>query len=83
MIDNLALYRYFYETAMAGSISAAAKKLYVTQPAVSSMIGNLEKELNTTLFFRTKRKLERPFIRAFAKKNGYREYLSFWKIKEK
>lgn len=37
----------------------------------------------TTLFFRTKRKLERPFIRAFAKKNGYREYLSFWKIKEK
>lgn len=55
MIDNLALYRYFYETAMAGSISAAAKKLYVTQPAVSSMIGNLEKELNTTLFFRTSR----------------------------
>ncbi|MBP3320892.1 MAG: LysR family transcriptional regulator [Clostridia bacterium] len=55
MIDNLALYRYFYETALAGSISAAAKKLYVTQPAVSSMIGNLEKELNTTLFFRTSR----------------------------
>ena len=37
----------------------------------------------TTLFFRFKRRLERPFIRKFAKKNGYREYLSFWKIKRK
>ncbi|MBQ8399235.1 MAG: LysR family transcriptional regulator [Clostridia bacterium] len=55
MIENLALYRYFYETALSGSISAAAKKLYVSQPAVSSMIGNLERELNTTLFFRTSR----------------------------
>ena len=55
MIDNPSLYRYFYEAAKAGSISAAAKKLYVSQPAVSSMIGNLEKELHTTLFFRTSR----------------------------
>ncbi len=55
MIDNLSLYKYFYETARAGSISSAAKKLYVSQPAVSSMIGNLEKELNTVLFFRTSR----------------------------
>lgn len=55
MIDNLALYRYFFEVAKAGSISAAAKKLYVSQPAVSAMIGNLEKELHTVLFFRTSR----------------------------
>lgn len=37
----------------------------------------------TTLFFRFKRLCERPFIRRFAKENGYREYLSFWKIKKK
>ncbi len=37
----------------------------------------------TTLFFKFKRWCERPFIRRFAKENGYREYLSFWKIKEK
>ena len=37
----------------------------------------------TNLFFRFKRLCERPFIRKFAKKNGYRAYLSFWKIKQK
>ncbi|MBQ9807020.1 MAG: YqeG family HAD IIIA-type phosphatase [Clostridia bacterium] len=37
----------------------------------------------TTLFFKFKRWCERPFIRRFAKQNGYREYLSFWKIREK
>lgn len=33
------------------------------------------------LFFRFKRLCERRFIRKFAKRNGYRAYLSFWKIK--
>jgi len=37
----------------------------------------------TTLFFRFKRLCERPFIRKFAKRNGYRECLSFWKVKKK
>ncbi|MBE6602569.1 MAG: YqeG family HAD IIIA-type phosphatase [Ruminococcaceae bacterium] len=37
----------------------------------------------TNLFFRFKRLCERPFIRKFAKKNRYRDYLSFWKIKKK
>jgi len=55
MIENLSLYRYFYEVAEAGSISAAAKKLYVTQPAVSSMITQLEDRLGVNLFFRTTR----------------------------
>ena len=36
----------------------------------------------TSLFFKSKRLLERPFIRRYAKKNGYREFMSFWKIKE-
>lgn len=37
----------------------------------------------TNLFFRFKRLCERPFIRKFARQNGYRAYLSFWKIREK
>ena len=35
----------------------------------------------TNLFFRFKRLCERPFIRKYAKQNGYREWMSFWKIK--
>jgi len=35
----------------------------------------------TNLFFRFKRWCERPFIRKYAKKNGYLEYMSFWRIK--
>ena len=37
----------------------------------------------TNLFFRSKRLLERPFIRKYAKKNGYQEWMKFWKAKEK
>ena len=35
----------------------------------------------TNLFFRFKRLCERPFIRKYAKLHGYREWMSFWKIK--
>lgn len=34
----------------------------------------------TNLFFRFKRFLERPFIRKYAKQNGYREWMKFWKV---
>ena len=36
----------------------------------------------TNLFFRAKRFLERPFIRKYAKKNGYQEWMRFWKVHE-
>ena len=39
-----------------GSFKKAAEKLYITQPAVSLQIQNLEKQLNTALFYRDKRK---------------------------
>ena len=55
MISNLSLYRIFLETAKRGSISAAARHLYVTQPAVSVGIAQLENELGVKLFFRTSR----------------------------
>lgn len=55
MIENLELYKYFYAVAAAGNISAAAKKLYTSQPVVSKYIGRLEAELNIQLFIRTSR----------------------------
>ena len=37
----------------------------------------------TNLFFRFKRWCERPFIRKYAKQHGYRDFMMFWKIKQK
>lgn len=36
----------------------------------------------TNLFFRSKRFLERPFIRKYAKQHGYQEWMIFWKVHE-
>jgi len=50
---NLELYKSFYYIAQYGSISKAADHLYITQPAVSRSIRQLEDELGCTLFART------------------------------
>lgn len=39
-----------------GSFTKAAEKLYISQPAVSLQIQNLEKQLNAPIFYRDKRK---------------------------
>lgn len=39
-----------------GSFKKAAEKLYISQPAVSLQIQNLEKQLNAPIFYRDKRK---------------------------
>lgn len=46
-------YRVFYQVAESGSISKAAKALFVSQPAVTKSIKILEKELDVILFVRT------------------------------
>ncbi len=50
---NFELYKIFYEVALAGSISGGAKKLMISQPAVTQAIHNLEGELGGKLFIRT------------------------------
>ena len=50
---NLDWYKTFFQLANIGSFSQAAKKMYVTQPAVSRSIAQLEKTLGCQLFFRT------------------------------
>ena len=49
---------YFIITAKHLNFSAAAKELYVTQPAISHQIAALEKELNAKLFTRTTRHIQ-------------------------
>ncbi|EJO5348693.1 LysR family transcriptional regulator [Clostridium botulinum] len=53
MISKLDLYRVFGCVGKCKSFSKAAKELYMTQPAVSQSIMQLEKELNIRLFTRT------------------------------
>lgn len=50
---NLELYKVFYHAAKEGSISRAARRLYISQPAVSQSIRQLEEKLGGSLFFRT------------------------------
>ncbi|MBR6402853.1 MAG: LysR family transcriptional regulator [Eubacterium sp.] len=55
MIDNLNYYRVFYTVAHTESISKAAERLFISQPAVSKSISNLEETLGTKLFSRGSR----------------------------
>ncbi len=51
-LDN---YRIFYETAKFRSFSLAARHLYVSQSAISQCISQLERDLGTKLFIRSRR----------------------------
>lgn len=55
---NLDLYRVFYTVAKCGSLTGAARELYISQPAVSLAIKQLEAQLGATLFNRTRRGVE-------------------------
>lgn len=52
MVNKLDWYRVFYEVSQHQSFSKAAKSLYLTQPAVSQSISQLENELSIRLFNR-------------------------------
>ena len=52
MISKLDLYKVFWQVSKNNSFSKAAKKLYMTQPAVSQAIMQLESELDIRLFHR-------------------------------
>ena len=55
---NLELYRVFYTVAKCGSLTKAAQELYISQPAVSQAIRQLENQLGTTLFKRVHKGME-------------------------
>ena len=49
---DLELYRIFYTVAKYKNISKATEELYISQPAITQRINNLEKQLNIKLFYR-------------------------------
>ena len=55
MKTKIDYYRVFYETARYASFSTAARHLYISQSAISQSIRQLEKDLNTQLFIRSRR----------------------------
>ena len=57
MVD-LDLYRVFYTVAKCGSLTKAAEELYISQPAVSQAIKQLESQLGGKLFNRVSRGME-------------------------
>ena len=61
MVD-LDLYRVFYTVAKCGSLTKAAEELYISQPAVSQAIKQLESQLGGKLFNRVSRGMERKSV---------------------
>lgn len=55
---NLELYRVFYTVAKCGSLTKAAEELFISQPAVSQEIKQLENQLGGQLFNRTRKGME-------------------------
>ena len=55
---NLELYRVFYTVAKCGSLTKAAEELFISQPAVSQAIKQLEAQLGGKLFNRTQKGME-------------------------
>lgn len=55
MYGNLEYYKVFYHVAEYQNITQAAKELYMTQPAVTRTIHNLEAQLECQLFIRNSR----------------------------
>ena len=50
--------RYVVTVHETGSFSAASEKLYVSQPSISTMIADLEEELDITIFNRSRKGVE-------------------------
>lgn len=52
---NLNNLKYFYEAVNTGNITKASNNLFISQPALTKAIKQLEKELNTKLLIRSKK----------------------------
>lgn len=55
---NLELYKVFYTVAKCGSLTKASRELYISQPAVSQSIKQLEERLGVKLFNRNRKGME-------------------------
>lgn len=55
---NLELYKIFYTVARCGSLTKAAEEMFISQPAASQAIRQLESQLHVRLFKRTHKGME-------------------------
>lgn len=55
---NLLYLKYFYDTFLSGSVTDAARRNFVSQPAISKAIKNLESDLGVLLFHHKKQKFK-------------------------
>lgn len=62
------IYKIFLEVAKFGSISKAAESLYISQPALSQKLKNLEEELESELFIRSNKGIELTELGEIVKK---------------
>ena len=74
--------QYFIEVVKTNNISRAAKNLYVSQPAISSAIKELEKEFNTTLFIRYNNQITLTDEGYFLYKNAIELLENFDKVRK-
>jgi DNA-binding transcriptional LysR family regulator len=72
----------FRATMLSGTVSGAAVLLGVSQPAVSRLIGRMEKELNLTLFDRSKGRLAPTVEAQILHEQIERTFISVDKIRE-
>lgn len=61
ILGDLNMYKVFYVVAKSKTFSEAAKKLYISQPAISYSIKTLEKQLGFSLFCRNTKKITLTF----------------------
>ncbi len=74
---NTHQYDYFFTLLAEGSVSQAAEKLYISQPALSKYIRNIEEKIGSPLFYRGSRPL-----RLTEAGRLYRKYLEDSQITE-
>ena len=55
---NFKQLRAFREVMLTGSVSEAARRLFRSQPAISALIGSLEKDIGFKLFIRKDMRLQ-------------------------
>ena len=67
---NLEYYKVFYYVCQEGSLTAAAQRLCISQPAVSQAVRQLEKEAGTKLFSRTSKGVSVSYTHLTLPTNG-------------
>lgn len=76
---NLELYKVFYTVAKCGSLTKAAQELFISQPAVSQAVKQLEGQLGVSLFNRTHKGMELSAGGGKLIFNQVEEARDFWK----